>query len=102
MKKQPVHQCQCSECQRSEPNLVKDLHSQMNFFLSTLDERQQRLFVGMESRRVGYGGDRELALITGLSVNTIAKGRHELEQAEADDHIRAAGGGRLPVEKKIR
>lgn len=102
MKKQPVHQCHCAECQRLELNPVKDLHSRMNFFLSTLDERQQRLYVGMESRRVGYGGDQHLAIVTGLSVNTIAKGRRELEQAEADDRIRAPGGGRARVEKKTR
>jgi hypothetical protein len=100
MNKQPVHQCHCAEGQRSELNRVKDLHSRMNFFLSTLDERQQRLFVGMESRRVGYGGDQHLALVTGLSVKTIARGRRELEQAEPDDRIRAPGGGRVRVEKK--
>lgn len=100
MKKQPVHQCHCAECQRSEPNPVKDLHSRMNFFLSTLDERQQRLYVGVESRRVGYGGDQHLAIVTGLSVNTIAKGRREREQAKADARIRALGGGRVRVEKK--
>jgi hypothetical protein len=43
-----------------------------------------------------------LALITGMNVDTIAKGRHELEQAEPTDRIRALGGGRLPVEKKTR
>ncbi len=74
----------------------------MNFFLSTLDERQRRLYAGLESRHVGYGGDQHLAIITGLSVNTIAKGRHELEQAEVDDRIRVVGGGRLRIEKKTR
>ena len=53
----------------------------MNFLVSTLDERQQRLYVGLESQRLGHGGDRQLSLITGLSVDTIAKGRQELDQA---------------------
>jgi len=43
-----------------------------------------------------------LAIITGLNVDTIAKGRHELEQAESDERIRAPGGGRFQVEKKNR
>jgi hypothetical protein len=72
----------------------------MNFFLSTLDEHQRRLYVGLEAKKLGHGGDRQLAQITGLSVNTIAKGRQELERAEADGRIRAAGGGRPRVEKK--
>jgi hypothetical protein len=74
----------------------------MNLLVSTLDEHQQRLYVGLESQRLGHGGDRQLSLITGLSVDTIAKGRHELDQAEASERIRALGGGRPRVEKKTR
>jgi hypothetical protein len=74
----------------------------MNFLVSTLDEHQQRLYVGLESQRLGHGGDRQLSRITGLSVDTIAKGRHELDQAEASERIRALGGGRPRVEKKTR
>jgi len=74
----------------------------MNFLVSTLDERQRRLYVGLESRKLGYGGDRRLAQITGLSVDTIAQGRSEIEQMEPQAHIRVPGGGRLRVEKKIQ
>jgi hypothetical protein len=56
----------------------------------------------LESQRLGHGGDRQLATITGMSVDTIAQGRHDLEQAEPTDRIRAAGGGRWAVEKKTR
>ncbi len=102
MKKRFIHQCQCVECQRSEANLTKELHTCVNFFLSTLDERQRRLYVGLESKKLGRGGDRQMAIVTGLSVNTIAKGRRELERAEPSDHIRAPGGGRPQVEKKTQ
>lgn len=102
MEKRPVHQCECSECRRFDPNPTQALHQQMNFFLSTLDEHQRRLYVGLESKKLGHGGDQQLAVITGMSVDTIAKGRHELERAEATDRIRVPGGGRLPVEKKTR
>jgi hypothetical protein len=74
----------------------------MNFFLSTLDEQQRRLYVGLESQKLGHGGDRRLAVITGMSVDTIAKGRRELGLAEPTERIRASGGGRWPVEKKTR
>jgi hypothetical protein len=74
----------------------------MNFFLSTLDEHQRRLYAGLESKKLGYGGDRQVSVITGLDAETIAKGRRELEEAEPTDRIRASGGGRWPVEKKTR
>ena len=102
MQKRPVNQCECPDCQRPEPNLIKELHSHMNFFLSTLDERQRRLYVGLEAKRLGHGGDRRLAMITGLNVDTIARGRRELEQAGPSDRIRALGSGRPRVEKKTR
>jgi hypothetical protein len=102
VEKRPIHQCECSECQHPGANPTKVLHQQMNFFLSTLDEHQRWLYVGLESQKLGQGGDRQLAVITGLSVDTIAKGRHDLEQAEPTDRIRAPGGGRWPVEKKTR
>ena len=102
MQKRTIPVCQCAECQQSEASPTQTLHQQMNFFLSTLDEHQRRLYVGLESKKLGHGGDEQLALITGLHVDTIAKGRHELEQAEPTDRVRAPGGGRPPVEKKTR
>jgi hypothetical protein len=102
VQQRPVHQCECAECQKPGPNPTKDVHQHMNFFLSTLDEHQRRLYAGLESKKLGYGGDQQVSVITGMNVETIAKGRHELEQAEPTDRIRAPGGGRLPVEKKTR
>jgi len=101
MEKRVIHECQCSACQDLEPNPTKTLHADMNFFLSTLNERQRRLYVGLESKRLGHGGDQRLALITGLNVDTIARGRRELEQAEPSDRIRAPGGGRPRTEKNM-
>jgi len=72
-------------------------------FLSTLNERQRRLYAGMESLRVGYGGDRRVAELTGLDVHTVARGRRDLFAGELDTQaLRSAGGGRAPVEKKRR
>lgn len=70
-------------------------------FFSTLDERQRRLYAGLESLRLGHGGDRRIADLTGLDVHTIAKGRSEL--LERDVHvarIRRPGAGRPRLEKK--
>ncbi|MBI4881337.1 MAG: hypothetical protein HY812_17005 [Planctomycetes bacterium] len=70
-------------------------------FLSTLNEKQRRLYAGLESLRVGHGGDRRLAELTGMDVHTIAKGRRELLLRDSRlDRIRREGGGRKAVEKK--
>jgi hypothetical protein len=102
MEKRPIHRCRCPDCRRRKDSPTKTLHSRINFLLSTLDEHQRRLYGGLESQRLGYGGDRALAQITGLSVATIAAGRRELEAGQQTEHVRAPGGGRLRVEKKTR
>lgn len=76
----------------------------MNAFVRQLDERQRRLFVALESSRIGHGGDRLLSLITGINVRTIRKGRRELNSSVTNpltDRIRRPGAGRPKVEKKV-
>ena len=69
--------------------------------LGLLDERQRRLFAGLESMLLGWGGDRRIAEATGLGVHTIAKGRRELLEGQLEaEAIRRPGGGRKAVEKK--
>jgi len=78
-----------------------DTKAAIILFLSTLDERQRRLYAGLESLRLGHGGDRRLAELTGLDVHTIAKGRTELMQRDVQfDRVRRPGGGRPSLEKK--
>ena len=79
------------------------MHHQMNVFLSRLNEQQRRWYVALESKKIGHGGDSLLFLITGLDVETIRRGRRELDEELASRPaagIRQEGGGRLPVEKK--
>jgi hypothetical protein len=69
--------------------------------LGLLDERQRRLFAGLESMLLGWGGDRRMAEMTGLDVHTVAKGRRELLEGKLlAERIRRPGGGRKAVEKK--
>jgi hypothetical protein len=56
----------------------------MNLLLGRLDEPQRRWYVALESQKLGRGGDRLLSLITGLNVETIRRGRRELEAGLAD------------------
>jgi hypothetical protein len=98
-----VHECQCPECKQSKEHPAWQLHHQMNVFLSRLDEQQRRWYVALESKKVGRGGDSLLALITGMDVETIRRGRRELDEELANRPVagvRQEGGGRLPVEKK--
>jgi hypothetical protein len=70
-------------------------------FYSLLDEKQRRLYAGLESLKYGHGGDRHLAQILGLDQETVARGRRELMEGQIDrDRIRAPGGGRPRAEKK--
>jgi hypothetical protein len=72
-------------------------------FFSTLNERQRRLYAGLESLRLGHGGDSRMAALTGLDVHTIAKGRSELLERDVElARIRRPGAGRPRLEKKPR
>ncbi len=98
-----VHECQCPDCLQSKDHPDWQIHHQMNVFLRRLNEQQRRWYVALESKKVGYGGDSLLALITGMDVETIRRGRRELDEELASrpsEGVRQAGGGRPAVEKK--
>lgn len=100
-----VYTCQCGHCQQETSHPDQDLHRQMNLLLSRLDEQQRRWYVAVESNRIGAGGDRLLAQITGLDEKTILRGRQELVASLAErpsDRVRVPGAGRHKAEKKIR
>ena len=70
-------------------------------FYSLLDEQQRRLFAGLESMKLGHGGDSVLAEVLGLDPHTIARGRRQLLDQDVEvGRIRQAGAGRKPLEKK--
>ena len=74
----------------------------LRVFLSTLNEKQRRIYAGFESLKLGRGGDTKIARITGLNVKTVARGRKELAAGNIHaDRIRAPGAGR-PSFKKNR
>ena len=72
-------------------------------FYSLLDEQQRRLFAGLESIRVGHGGDTLLGDFLGLDVHTVARGRQQLlDRNVVGGRTRRVGGGRTATEKKRR
>ena len=78
-----------------------ELKAAILLFYSLLDEQQRRLFAGLESIKLGHGGDSVLAEFLGLDPHTVARGRQQLlDQNVSTSRTRRSGGGRKPVEKK--
>jgi len=101
----PVRECQCADCRGPAEHPNKQFHHQMNLFVSRLDEQQRRWYVALESKKVGHGGDTLLSQITGMDVETIRRGRRELDGELAErptEHTRLPGGGQPSIEKKPR
>ena len=81
-----------------EPAILPDeLRAAIVLFFSILDEKQRRLYAGLEALKSGH------AELLGLDVGTVARGRRELLEQDIEvERVRATGGGRKPVEKKRR
>jgi len=68
---------------------------------SLLDEQQRRLFAGLESIKLGLGGDTILATFLNVDAHTVARGRQQLlDHDVASGRVRRGGGGRPLAEKK--
>jgi hypothetical protein len=81
--------------------LPDELRAAIVLFFSLLDEKQRRLYAGLEALKTGRGGDVRIAELLGLDVGTVARGRRELLTGEVEiDRVRAAGGGRKSTGKK--
>jgi hypothetical protein len=81
----------------------EELKASILLFYSLLDEQQRRLYAGLESLKLGRGGDRSLAEFLDLDPHTVARGRQRLLAQDVEvDRVRKAGGGRKPVEKNAR
>jgi hypothetical protein len=101
-----VQVCQCPPCQAGTGHPDRGLHEQMNLLLSRLGEAERRWYAAVEANRLGHGGIVLVSQITGLDEKTIRRGQAEVAGSLADAPIkrrqRRPGGGRPPVEKKIR
>ena len=87
----------------AEHELSDEAKAAIIIFLSLLDEKQRRLYAGVEALKYGLGGDKWIAGLLGMHPQTVARGRRELLAGEVEvDRARKVGGGRKPVEKKHR
>lgn len=86
----------------ARPEVPSELRESIDFLLSVLDEKQRRLYLGLESLRLGRGGDSPIARMAGVNVKTVAQGRRQLLARQVTaERIREAGAGR-PALKKNR
>ncbi len=80
-----------------------ELRAAIVLFFSLLDEKQRRLYAGLEALKTGRGGDAQIADLLGLDVGTVARGRQDLLQQDVEvERVRRTGGGRKSLEKKRR
>ena len=80
-----------------------ELKAAIVLFSSLLDEKQRRLYAGLESLKFGHGGDQKVGELLDIDVRTVARGRNQLLERDVEiEGVRKRGGGRKPVEKKRR
>lgn len=86
----------------TNPDLaVEEAKATILLFSSMLNEKQRRLYAGLESLKLGHGGDAHIASLLGMDSHTVSRGRQELSNADCGgDTVRASGGGRFSQEKK--
>ena len=87
----------------TNPDLATDeAKALLVLFCSILNEKQRRLYAGLESLKLGHGGDAHIASILGMDPHTVAKGRKELMDADltTTGRLREKGAGRPSQEKK--
>ena len=87
-----------------DANLVPvELRAAIVLFASLLDERQRRLYAGLESLKCGWGGDTRIAGLLGIDAGTVARGRKQLLAGDIERvRVRRPGSGRPPLEKNAR
>jgi hypothetical protein len=79
----------------------EEFEGHLRIFLSVLNEKQRRLYLGFESLKLGRGGDGRIALLAGANVKTVARGRRELLSKNITmERIRREGAGRSPLKKR--
>ncbi|HEU4405857.1 MAG TPA: hypothetical protein VFS43_11375 [Polyangiaceae bacterium] len=89
--------CPCLLCCQHPGHPDEGYHRDLRSLLARLGEPQRRWVAALEARRLGFGGTRIVARITGLDEKTVRRGRRELDSAFAgvpERRLRRAAAGR--------
>lgn len=80
--------------------ITDELKAAIILFYSTLDEKQRRLYAGLESVKIGHGGDKLIGQLLNINQETVSKGRRELTMGDFEkQNTRKSGSGRPSVKK---
>ena len=80
--------------------ITDELKAAIILFYSILDEKQRRLYAGLESLKIGHGGDKLISTLLSLDPETVSTGRKELISGQFEkDSVRKTGGGRTAIKK---
>lgn len=83
--------------------LQHELKAAIVLFSSLLNEKQKRLYSGLEAIKIGYGGDQIISKLLGIDCHTVARGRKEIMDYDLEvERVRKKGGGRNSIKKKSR
>ena len=84
-------------------DIPDNLKAAIILFTALLDERQLRLFAGVQALQFGHGAESWIADLLGIHRQTVAKGRQQLLEGNVlSDGIRRKGAGRPRMEKKTQ
>lgn len=80
--------------------ITDDLKAAIILFYSILNEKQRRLYAGLESLKTGRGGDTLVSELLNIDPETVSKGRKELTSGDFEkDRVRKQGAGRPEIKK---
>lgn len=75
--------------------MIDNLEDKLRYY-QMLDERQKRLYLGMEAKALGRSGVRVISERFGVDPKTVRQGKKDFEQPVPlkPKQIRSGGGGR--------
>ncbi len=80
--------------------VTDELKAVIILFYSILNEKQRRLYAGLESLKIGRGGDTLISKLLNIDPETVSKGRKELNSGNFEkDRVRKQGAGRPDIKK---
>ncbi|MCP4054830.1 MAG: hypothetical protein GY739_17665 [Mesoflavibacter sp.] len=80
--------------------ITDELKAAILLFYCILDEKQKRLYAGLESLKIGHGGDTLISKLLNIDPETVSKGRKELTSNDFEKgRVRKQGAGRPEVKK---
>ena len=80
--------------------ITDELKAAIILFYSILNEKQRRLYAGLESLKIGHGGDTLISSLLNIDPETASKGRKELTSGLFEkERVRKKGAGRPEIKK---